>query len=287
MLQTIDNISSWVNESDIDQQEQGRRHAIHVLLSAISSSELLRANMAMKGGVLLAIRYRSPRYTTDVDFSTMEKLSDIKTGILKRKLSENLISASEKLPYDMSCAIQGFRQKPPNPDATWPTFQIKIGYAYKHEPKKYRRLLKGNSSQVIKIDYSFNEMIIETEPLILSEEEFILTYSYTDLLAEKYRALLQQEVRNRSRSQDVYDIYHILTNFDFPSEPLKSEILKALIQKSKSRNINPNKNSLSAPEIKDRSQRKYKTIQHDIYGDLPEFEHAYAIIQEFYENLPW
>lgn len=80
-------------------------------------------------------------------------------------------------------------------------------------------------------------MIFETEELELPDGEIIFTYSYVDLLSEKYRAILQQEQRKRSRAQDVYDIYYILKNFEIPDEALKRDILETLIKKSISREL--------------------------------------------------
>lgn len=287
MLEKIKNIHPWVKEEDINTKERQRREVIHILLSAISNSDFLKAKMAMKGGVLLAIKYGSPRYTIDVDFSTSMKLADINIEAFKNELNKKLLFSSEKSNYDLTCTIQKIKQKPNDPTATWPTFQVTLGYAYKSDANSFRRLQRGNSSDIIKIDYSFNEMIFETEELELSDGEIVFTYSYVDLLSEKYRAILQQEQRKRNRAQDVYDIYYILKNFEMPDEALKKDILEALIKKSTSRKLHVNKSSISDPDIIKRSEVKYKTLEHTIYGELPPFKMAYSFIQAFYEGLPW
>ena len=41
----------------------------------------------------------------------------------------------------------------------------------------------------------------------------ISAYGLTDLIAEKFRALLQQVPRNRYRRQDIYDIAHLIERF--------------------------------------------------------------------------
>lgn len=241
--------------------------------------------MTMKGGVLLAIKYNSPRYTIDVDFSTSFKRLEIDK--FKKELNKKLSSSSEKLNYGMSCLIQKIQQKPKSPMATWPTFQITIGYAYKHDTNSFKRLQAGNSSNIIKIDYSLNEIIFDTEELELSDGETVLTYSYVDLISEKYRAILQQEQRGRSRAQDVYDIYYVLKTFGVPDRIIKENILKTLLKKSLSRELHIDKYSISKPSIIKKSQIKYGAIEHTIYGELPPFETAYDFIQNFYESLPW
>ncbi|WP_320043221.1 nucleotidyl transferase AbiEii/AbiGii toxin family protein [uncultured Desulfobacter sp.] len=287
MIEGFENILSWIEDKEIDTNERKRREAIHIILSAIANSDFLNARMAMKGGVLLAIRYGSSRYTTDVDFSTSLTLTDVDIDFVKAEMNEKIIKASEKSPYGMACRIQKFRQKPNDPKATWPTFQISIGYAYNQDFNSFKRLQKGNCSSVIKIDYSFNEMIFGTEMLALTGQETILTYSYVDLISEKYRAILQQEQRQRGRSQDVYDIYYVLTNFDEPDELTKLDILKAMIQKSESRNLKIDRTSMSDPKIIKRSENKYRALDHDIFEKLPPFQPTYDFIQNFYENLPW
>jgi predicted nucleotidyltransferase component of viral defense system len=174
-----------------------------------------------------------------------------------------------------------------DPKATWPSFKIKIGYAYKHEPKKYRRLMNKDSSDIIKIDYSLNEVILDTELFELSDGEYIFTYSYADLISEKFRAILQQEARNRSRGQDVYDLYYILLNFGEPDDKLKEKILNAIKEKSISRKLDINHTSMASPEIKNRSQKKYASLELNIYEELPPFEETYSTVQKFYESLPW
>lgn len=287
MLTKVEDISIWLKAANDDKRERQRREAIHILLDSIASSEKLNAKMAMKGGVLLAIKYGSSRYTIDVDFSSSEKPSEIDTDKLRNELDRNLILSSERFDYGMSCLVQKIKKEPNDPRATSPTFRITIGYAYKADRNNYRSLQKRRSSTVIKIDYSFNEIIHETEELILSDEKSIKTYSYTDLIAEKFRALLQQESRNRMRGQDVYDVYYILKNFEAPTEEAKAKILKALIDKSASRNLIASKQSMSNPEIKKRAESSYEDLKNDIYDELPEYEMAYRHLKIFYENLPW
>jgi hypothetical protein len=287
MLTKIKNISVWLDKVENDKKERQRREAIHILLNAIASSETLNAKMAMKGGVLLAIKYSSSRYTIDVDFSTSLKVSEIDNDKFKIELDKQLTLSSESLNYGMACLIQKFKQQPNDPEATTPTFRITVGYANKSDRNNFKSLLNRRSSTVIKIDYSFNEIIQETEELYLSENKAIMTYSYTDLIAEKYRALLQQKKRNRWRSQDVYDLYYILKNFGHPDYDTKGKILDTLKKKSASRGILAVKESMSDPEIKDRSSKRYNHLSQKIYDDLPEFETAYKYIKSIYESLPW
>lgn len=69
-------LSAWV---DAEQQPERRafRQAVQLVLRAIAQSPTLAPVMVMKGGVLLAIRYQSSRFTTDIDFSTPRRFQDV------------------------------------------------------------------------------------------------------------------------------------------------------------------------------------------------------------------
>lgn len=55
-------IREWVDQG---QDQKPFRETVHIILAAISGSDELRASMAMKGGILLALGYQSSRYTKD------------------------------------------------------------------------------------------------------------------------------------------------------------------------------------------------------------------------------
>ncbi len=62
-------IEQWIgNASNI--QEKQFRMAVVIILHAITLDSILRLNMVIKGGILLAIKYNSDRFTRDIDFST-------------------------------------------------------------------------------------------------------------------------------------------------------------------------------------------------------------------------
>lgn len=286
MLKQINDIFSWVTTA-LDDREKRRRKAIHIILYAIGISEKLKMNMCMKGGILLAIKYSSSRYTTDIDFSTEIKYPSFDQEKFKKELNESLLKACDTLPYGMSCIIQKFNQKPNKPNPTFPTFEISIGYADKSNHRLLRQLNEKRSVEVIKIDYSINEIVVNTDKLIVGEDNQISTYSFEDVFAEKIRALLQQKVRHSTRDQDVYDLYYLLTNFRKPSKKSKKIILESLILKSQGRLSNIDKDDLSDPEIIKKSKTYYEKIQDSIYGPLPQFEVAFELVNNFYKSLPW
>jgi len=259
-------IASWV-EREKNPLRRQLREAVHTVLVAIASSSFLNVKMIMRGGILLAIKYDCSRYTTDIDFSTNIKSSNFDKNKLISELKNKLIIATEKLDYGLGCQVQAVKLNPPRPDANFPTLQIKIGYAYKEDKKNYKRLIDGRSVNVVKIDYSFNEITKEIELIELKDGGSISVYSLIELVAEKYRAILQQVVRNRFRRQDVYDIFYLLEKYTEPNESEKRNILETLIIKSDSRGLDISKESMANIEVIERSKKHYHHLSSEIEGD--------------------
>lgn len=279
-------IAQWVEKEEHPKQRQFRE-AVHTVLMAVSRLGDFKNHMIMKGGVLLAIRYNSSRYTTDIDFSTELMASDFKLEQFIGKFDNNLMTASENLDYGLACKIQSFRMNPPSPEASFPTLKLKVGYAYKHETRNYKRLQNKKSIHIVTIDYSFNEITHEVEIIKMSDGGEISAYSLTDLIAEKYRAIIQQETRNRFRRQDVYDLHLLITTCSDISQVEKEKIIRSLINKAASRYITVDKGMLAREEIISRSEKEYKLLASEIKGELPLFEDTYSLVKKFYESLPW
>ena len=142
-------------------------------------------------------------------------------------------------------------------------------------------------TDIVPIDLSFNE---PTNPqridiLIIGEGIELDAYSPAEVIAEKYRALLQQILRNRRRRQDVYDIDFLLGSYDFDVD-LKVTIHATLVEKCHSRGIAPDINSLDNPEIRAGAGGEWATIELET-GALPEFDHCFESVRQFYRQLPW
>jgi len=163
---------------------------------------------------------------------------------------------------------------------------MKIGYAYKGS-RKHQRLLAGQSPSTIAIDYCLNETMPHVEPLKIAQDQEILVYTLTDLIAEKFRALLQQVERNRQRRQDIFDlalIFERLTDID-PIE--RQKILEALMQKSRSRGINPTRYAVDDPLLREHAKADYPTLADEVEGELPDFDTSFYFVRQFYLSLPW
>lgn len=277
-------IREWVHK---DPDYHQFRQAIHTILAAIAGTPFLKTTMIMKGGVLLALSYRSQRYTKDIDFSTAIKRPDFDLADFRRHLENSLSDTVETLGYGLDCRVQSCTQKPKDDDATFPTFKISIGYAAKGTPA-HKRLQAGAAPHVVWIDYSLNEPVEEIELFELEDGSAIQTYSLVEMVAEKFRALLQQEVRNRIRRQDIFDLHYVLSDHPLREDALtKQRILDRLLEKSRIRELPIDPWAMSNPEIRRRSKARYHELASEIEGDLPPFDEVYDVVEAFYRSLPW
>lgn len=281
-MEEID-LFGWV-ETASGNDDQNR--VVHILLHGIGSSDGLRTTMIMKGGNLLGIRHSSTRYTGDVDFSTAQKFKDFGQEAFEEELNQVLISAAGDLGYTLQCWVQKTVVQP-HAEGTFPTLQVKIGYADTQNPKEKKFVDRRQSPKILKIDYSFNEVTYNHEIIKLSNDSNILAYSIIDIVAEKIRSVLQQVVRKRNREQDIYDLWYLLTSYTFNTTQ-KREILSSLRKKSEGKELDSylHADALAEPEIKARSSERYGDLK-DTVKDLPDFEVSYGVVEEFFKSLPW
>jgi len=277
-------LPAWVAKAPKD--KRNFREAVHIVLTAIGSSVALRSTMVMKGGLLMAIRYDSTRFTKDADFSTKAKYEKAEAQDLLAELDQQLVIANEILQYDTMCLRQRAEVRPARPDASFPTMSLNIGYAPRSKASEVDRLRNKQAPTVVQIDYSYNEAVYDVEILGIGEGEEIQAYSFLNLIAEKYRSLLQQPTRRRNRRQDVYDINLLVRGIKMePAEQLR--LLNLLVASCKEREIQATKASISNPEVIEMAKEGYELLAQEVEEPLPAFADAYASINSFYEQLPW
>lgn len=282
-----EDIPEWVGKSN--NIPSNFKKAVHIILTAISLDSDLSSVMVMKGGILMGVKYGSERFTTDIDFSNDNPLSEDDLSKVKERLQNALDQANVDILNGIQCRLQSIIRQPKKEDAPFPSLKIKIGYAETKNGKQISRLKEGKSSDIVSIDYSFNEYTGSTEKISLTNSETINCYSLTSMISEKFRSILQQEFRNRNRRQDVYDLYILISNFSNKSEEEKEIVLQELIDKSKNKGIDSylNKEGLGREEIINRSKHAYDDMKDEISGDLIEFDVAYGFIKSYFESLPW
>lgn len=278
-------IETWVAQAP--QGQQGFREAVHTILDGIGHSQNLSAKMVMKGGLLLAIRYDSSRYTRDLDFSTRDKYTEASADVLLAELQKGLVTAENRLPYDTLCRLQSHKVQPKGKNKTHHSLALKIGFANRSNAGQMARLEAGTSAQVVEIDYSFNEAVLDVEVLALDGGATINSYTLNNVLAEKMRSLLQQPVRRRNRRQDVYDIWLLLESGPALITEDLAKIHDILIASCDSKGIVPNFHSMESEEVVSMARTGYQELAADVDGELPSFDEAMGRVVALYRSLPW
>lgn len=113
----------------------------------------------------------------------------------------------------------------------------------------------------------------------------VRAFTLQEIIAEKFRALLQQPIRNRNRRQDVYDIAYLIENNKLTDED-RQGVLDTLIEKCRTRGIEPTPLSMDDPEVRRRAEVDWKTLALEL-EDLPPFDERFAMMRELYVSLPW
>ena len=244
--------------------------------------------MYLKGGVLMGLVYHSPQQTSDIDFSTSpDYLPDNQTtDDLRKYLDGSLPRAAATLGYiDTVLRVQSINEQPhkwhPGFSFSFPALEVKIGYAIRGTPQE-KQLERKEASNVVPLDINFNEKTSGVQTLELADNKTLLAYSLNDLIAEKYRAILEQVERNRERRQDIFDLDILIRKSDLKP----AEIINSLISKCEFREISPKFDSITNPEIKKRSGAEWYTLELEI-EELPDFETCFDRVVDFYRRLPW
>jgi len=283
------NIAQWVEKARHDPPTYLERQATEVFLTAIGMAEPYCRKVFLKGGVLMGVVYNSIRQTGDIDFTTTLEPDPDVAERLREALEAVFPRVTAELGYpDLLCQVQSVRYFPSPqkfPKADGPAVKIKIGYARRGSPQ-HAWFEKGQASDVLEADISFREPVGAIQIVRLSEEGgSIRTYSLHDLIAEKLRALLQQDVRNRYRRQDIYDIDLLIDRFSFDDEE-KAGLHALLVEKCRARNIDPGRHSLAEPEVIRRARAEWESLALEI-GEVPDFDECFARVNDFYRTLPW
>jgi hypothetical protein len=287
-------LSDWRDKKSADKTIFQQRQASEVILFAIALCPDLQPYLLLKGGTLMGIAFDSPRQTTDLDFTMTSDPINTDKDQVRKALNRFMKLGCDATGNDhLELAVQQCDWKPrPNANANhrFPALELSIGYAERHG-NAHRRLLSGTSPNVVRIDVSFNEPESRIQILEIDSDLKLLAYSWIELVAEKFRALLQQVHKDRPqreakmRKQDVYDIDRLITKIDVGSLQ-KAELLLAMQQKCRSKEIEPEENSFDDPELKALSERGWKDLILEV-DELPDFEDCYARVVAFYRSLPW
>ena len=281
-------VADWVERAKPDPATYRQRQTIEIILYSIAMTAPLNVKMFLKGGILMGLAYGSPRQTSDVDLTTYFTADGNVDNEIRGLLDSALPRAAAELGYaDLLVRTHSVKRQPAKivfEEAEFPALELKIAYAQRGT-REETALSEGKTTSVIKLEISFNEPLRQFQVLELTGGQELRAYSLADLIAEKYRAMLQQVPRRRNRRQDVYDL-DLLTADNQIDDSCRAQILDVLIEKCRARRISPTHASLDDPEIKRRSGTDWQTIELEL-GEVPDFEGCFARVSKFYRDLPW
>jgi hypothetical protein len=235
----------------------------------------------------MGLAYDSPRQTTDIDLSTWFEPTQENADTIEKTLNQIFPAMAAKLGYaGLSLQVHSVQVEPRRHgfDAEFPALKLKIAYAMAGTPA-HAAMLARRAADIVEVDISFNEPLTSLQVLEMTGGDELCAYSLTDLMAEKYRAMLQQVIRNRSRRQDVYDLDRLIRDHAFDAEG-RAAVLSAFTEKCAARHITPVRTSLDDPEVRRRSGADWNSLSLEV-GALPEFEACFDRVHAFYLSLPW
>lgn len=282
-------VAKWVESVKDKPDTYQQRQTVEITLNAIARTTLLNEKMFLKGGILMGLVYGSPRQTADIDLTAANLPVEDGVGDKIRDLLDSAFpSSAAALRYpDLVVKTHSVKKRPKASFTTadFPALKLKIASARRGTSQE-KTLRSGKPTGVlVEVDISFNEPLSEIQVLEMTGGRELLAYSLVDLIAEKYRAMLQQVTRRRQRRQDAYDLDRLITRNEVDEE-CRSRILKVFVAKCWARKLDPTRASLDDPEIKRRSGAEWNTMKVEL-GELPDFEDCFARVREFYRCLPW
>jgi predicted nucleotidyltransferase component of viral defense system len=283
---TAIDLKTWIDQAVNDPTKHHQRQITAIILNAISLVDSFRGNLVLKGGTLLAIAHGSQRQTSDIDFTARADPEAFAVNFID-VMNRGLDRARARLGYTQwRCRIQGkLNLQPRNFSAdSFPAIETKIAYALAGS-RDERHLDAGTCTHVLEMEITFREPMIETEEItLLASNATIEVYSINEVIAEKFRAYLQQTIRRRRRRQDIYDIAYLIRH---EGEDIDHSLVhQALLEKCAARNVPVDPGRLDDPDLMARAKAEWNTMTLEV-GELPPFEECFAVVRELYHSLPW
>jgi hypothetical protein len=281
-------VRAWVDAAKTDLVRYRDRQVTEIVLASIGVAPNLKNTLVLKGGAVMALAFKSERVTGDVDFSA-DADPEAFAQLVVQELNALLPRTAITLGYiDLLCRVQSVKKMPKAKnfeDHDFPALLVRIGSAVRGTGEE-KRLDAGQATRVLDMEISFRDQVYTFQELSLTDAGVaVRAFTLHELIAEKLRALLQQPIRNRYRRQDVYDIA-FLAETNLLDDDDRAKILMTLVEKCRTRSIEPDITSIDDPEIVKRAQADWDTLKLEL-SDLPPFEERFAIVRELYASLPW
>lgn len=277
---TLASINSWAREHSIPVNEARARFAQYGVLRAIADSNELSRILVFKGGNALDFVWHPNRSTRDLDFSALE--SSLTEEGLRPLLQRALDVAGQEL--EITFRVQSIHRNPPGEDRTFPTYQIKVGYALRDDNQRLHMQIKNQEavSQVVPVEISINEVVCDFQGVDFDGINDLKVSTREDIVAEKLRALLQQLVRNRSRKQDLLDLAVQLKSVEALDARKVATYLQA---KAVGREVVVAKSTYRTPEVWTRAGEDYESLKATARNEFVPFTEAQELVLGFVDTL--
>jgi len=277
---SVEEISKWSRDYNLPVGAGRRRFAQYKILEAISLSDFSKI-IHFKGGNALRLIHMNPRGTIDLDFSAGEEVQDNGEWI-RSQVSIAVGSIQGK--DGIKTKVQRVRRNPIRSDATFPTYQVTIGYAIAGD-RSFRSLRLFESkplADVVQLEISINETVCATANETFADNLTLSACTLEDIIAEKLRSLLQQRTRNRNRKQDVFDIARL--QLHCPESIDKYLVASYLVSKCEAKKVDLAK-SLYDEEIMNRAKTDYDLLKADLREQFIDFPAAWDQVIKLVESL--
>lgn len=244
-----------------DQAEKD--YAILLVLSALSETLDPPQGWVFKGGTCLRhCYYAGYRFSEDIDFTCVSRGDD--PGAAERVLTEVAARVRERSGLVMAC-------KDPRSDEENAQVEIPIEYS-RGGPRRH-------ALPTVKVHLSFKEPLLispEVRPVHPFGDElspFSLTaYSKIEIVAEKLRALLQQQAK-WPRPRDLYDLWYITCSkgesFD------RSELRRLFEQKCQVRDVCADPAGLSSRHLYDWNRAAWANQLVPMVQNAPDYDEVW------------
>jgi len=280
--QRADEIREWCKAYRLPIRAGRLRFAQREVLRAIGAHSV-KSLLSFKGGNALRIMHENPRGTIDLDFTAQASVPN--------DLDWFRDQVNDALSYDglwREPSDRGIRMKilsvtrnPDRSNATFPTFQLKVGFSIRGDRLFDRELFENRQriSEVVELEISLNDVVsASTERIVDDKEaETINTCTIEDIMAEKLRSLLQQPIRRLNRRQDVFDLAYQWRGRKGQLDRAKIRIY--MVSKCEARDIDASRSAFDN-EIRVMASEGYERLRDDTGDAFIEFDEAWSLVME-------
>jgi predicted nucleotidyltransferase component of viral defense system len=239
------------------------------ILRALEEPGLRPVEWVFKGGTCLRnCYYAGYRFSEDLDFSCRQVPDGIDAA---RKVIEAVVEWVRKMSF-LRLAMKSV-------STIEGDFQVEIPVEFSRGGPRRHGLPE------VKLHLTFDEPILtetalrQVTPVYSDLDTFaVSTYSKKEILAEKMRALLQQQLK-WARPRDLYDLWFILCHegesFDW------GELRELFIQKCQVRKVNPDLGGLVSEELRALNAHAWARQLDSVMAMVPDYQIVWREWHEF------